>query len=125
MSIPKILVAEDDPISSKMIQKCLDGMNLVSIASSNGRRAWDVLIDNPDISLVITDIAMPDMDGKELIKAMKDNEKLRNIPIIIVSGVVGPNQISSIISLGASRFLPKPIDISMLKEYVILLLELD
>lgn len=125
MTSKKILVAEDDAIASKLIRKCLDSMQLVSIASSNGKRAWDVLVDNPDISLVITDIAMPDMDGRELIQAMKENEKLKNIPIIIVSGIIGPNQISTVLSLGASRFLPKPIDIGMLKEYVTLLLELE
>lgn len=124
MTLSKILIVEDDKIASKLMQKCLESMNLVSFVCSNGRRAWETLMDNHDISLVLTDIAMPDMDGRELIQGMKEDAKLKNIPIIAVSGVIGPNQISSIISLGADRFLPKPIDISVLKEYVTLLLKI-
>lgn len=118
----KILIVEDDSTTRRVICKCIEGMGLCAIQSSNGRRAWDVLLDNPDIALVITDMAMPDMNGKALITAMRAEEALAAIPIMVVSGVVGPNEIASVLELGASRFLSKPIEIALLKQYVELLI---
>ena len=123
MTPNKILIAEDDPIVSKMLWHCVSKMGFAPVVSSNGKRAWDVLCDNVDIALLITDMSMPEMSGKELIQAVRESDLLSNIPIIIVSGVVGPNEIADTLKLGASRFLPKPVDTKMLQNYISLLLE--
>ena len=118
----KILIAEDDPTSRRIILKCVEASGHFGIACSNGRRAWETLLDNPDISLLITDISMPDMDGRELIASVRASSDLKQLPIVIVSGVVGPNEIASLIEEGASRFLPKPLNVSYLADYLKILL---
>ena len=61
---------------------------------------------------------MPEVDGRQLIAFVRAEPKLKDLPVVIVSGVVGPHQIASLLQDGASRFLPKPIDANDIKGYV-------
>ena len=114
----KIVIAEDDIVCRTLMSKVVEKMGHSAIQCSNGKRAWEIVTDNTDVAMLITDIVMPDMDGKELVNAIRDNETMKNMPIIIVSGVVSYSEIRSILELGASRFMPKPINSDELKNYV-------
>jgi len=114
----KVLICDDDLITRKLLSRTVESLGHTAINASSGKKAWDILMDNSDISLLITDIAMPDLDGRELIKTIRGNESVAKLPIIIVSGVVGYNEIREILELGASRFMPKPLDLSELKKYI-------
>ncbi|MBP9838074.1 MAG: response regulator [Proteobacteria bacterium] len=119
MKINKIILAEDDPSTRLVIARGVESTGKYTvIESSNGARAWDVLNDNSGIKMLITDMQMPDMDGNELIAKIRSSKKFSKIPILVVSGVVGPNDIHKILEEGATRFLPKPINLKHLMEYV-------
>ena len=114
----KVLVVEDEEGVRWGIAKMLEAIGHVAIQSRNGYRALDVLEDNDDIELIVTDVSMPEMDGRQLIKTLRGREDTARIPIIIVSGAVGPKEIDDVLATGATAFLPKPVTIAALREYV-------
>ena len=114
----KILVVEDDVITRKMVTRAVEDLGFVAIQSCDGRQAWETLWENPDICLVITDMMMPDMDGRELIQIIRGNQQFSGLPIIIVSGVLTPKDVESLLKLPPCRFIGKPIDMQELKDTV-------
>ncbi len=113
-----ILIAEDDPVSAKILANTCKSLGHIPIVCSDGKRAFYVLEDNPDIPLLITDMVMPDMDGELLIRTLRSRDHFKDLPIIIVSGMVSVKEIKGILDLGASYFLPKPIPIEEIKQYI-------
>lgn len=114
----KIIIADDEQIICKTFQKAVESIGHCAIKCRNGQIAWDVVQDNPDAGLVITDYAMPEMDGKELLEKIKADHTLSHIPVLVVSGVLRPKDISDLLKIGAAEFMPKPVKIRDLKEFV-------
>ncbi len=114
----KILITDDDFITREIIAEIVESMGYVAIQSSNGLIALDVLFDNPDISLLIADMMMPRMDGRTLIQVLRRQEKFTKLPIIIISGIIAVHDVQDLLSIGASRFMPKPIEGKTLKDYI-------
>ena len=114
----KILVVEDEESSRLSIIKMLEVLGFSAIGCSDGKRALNTLMDNDDIALVITDVQMPEMDGRVLIEKIRADHKYCSVPIIIVSGVVGPKEIAANLMRGATAFLPKPVKLSDIREYL-------
>jgi CheY-like chemotaxis protein len=114
----KILVVEDDVITRKIITRGVEDLGYVAIQSCDGRQAWETLWENSDICLIITDMMMPDMDGRELIQIVRGNQQFSGIPIIIVSGVLTPKDVESLLKLPPCRFLGKPVIMKDLKETI-------
>ena len=111
----KILIAEDDAVTQKMVSSVVEDMGSVAIISPNGKHAYETLKVNEDISLLISDIMMPEMDGKQLIQTLRGDTGFKDLPIIIMSAVVGIKQIATLMDLEASMFQPKPLDMNELK----------
>lgn len=114
----RILIVEDDPVSRLLIERVVTVMGNSVIRASGGRLAWGIVKDNPDIDLIITDISMPDLDGREFVRLVRADKKIAHIPIIMISGVISLHEISHALELGASRFMAKPIKAEELKQYV-------
>lgn len=121
--IRKILIVEDDPQSRSMVAMAAESWGYVTIQTSDGQRGWEVLNDNPDVAMLILDIGLPGLDGRDFIARLRQEENFKNLPLIVVSGIVTLNEIEELLSLGASRFLAKPFSIAELKEYTDKLLE--
>ena len=119
----KILIAEDDPATRYILAKTVEKMGHIAIFSPNGRHAWETLQVNPDIRLLITDVMMPEMDGRQLIGVIRGNEDFRDLPVIIISAVIGPKAIHDLLQIGATFFLPKPLDYKEVIHYVARYLE--
>jgi two-component system chemotaxis response regulator CheY len=75
--------------------------------AATGREALDVL-DDQWLDLVLSDYNMPDMDGLEMLKAMKKNEMLKDIPVIMVTTEGSNQRIEKFIETGASAYIKKP-----------------
>ncbi len=114
----KIIIAEDDPISRVIISKAVESMGYVAIQTANGAHALELVESNPEVSLVITDISLPDLDGRDFVKTLRGKPETSTLPVMIISGVVSYAQIIEVLELGASRFLPKPIDIKEVKRLI-------
>ena len=112
MSIPygPILVVEDIPNVLELLDVTLRFKGYPVVCAKNGEEALE-LVAREHPALVITDILMPKMDGYTMVHKLRTDPRTRNIPIIFLSATyVTPEDKSFAMSLGAIRFLEKPID---------------
>lgn len=111
-----ILIAEDSPLLSKLITDCLHKSGYTNlIVNMNGQEAWDKLAEykaegtvREKVHCIITDIEMPLMDGHRLTKLVKEDDEMKNIPVIIFSSLVNDEMRRKGESLGADAQLTKP-----------------
>ena len=111
----KILIVDDEPFNIDYLEQELEELNYATFAASNGLEALNQ-VDERSPDLILSDIMMPVMDGFEVLKRIKDDPSLRDIPVIIISanndlkssGVKG-------IELGAEDYLPKPFEPTLLQ----------
>ena len=125
-----IVLAEDSVLLSTMIRESLRKAGFTNIKSfNNGKEAWDYLYSIrerehlfDEVSVIITDIEMPEMDGHRLTKLVKTDEKLKIIPLIIFSSLINEEMHLKGKQLGADEQLSKP-EIKHLVEVIDKLLE--
>jgi DNA-binding response OmpR family regulator len=103
----RILIVEDDKHISKLVKFNLEKADYECAIAGTGEKALEILNDRP-VDLIILDIMLPGMDGFGICRAIKEKEKLKNIPIIILTAkgeevdrVVG-------LELGADDYIVKP-----------------
>jgi len=107
----KILIVDDDFINRKLLQAFLRKYpELVreTVEAENGSEALSALRDNEGINLVLLDIIMPVLDGKEFLRIFRSESANSNIPVIVLT--TDDTQKSAIFEIGADDFLLKPID---------------
>ena len=104
-----ILVADDSPSIRKFVSFALTMKGFDIVPASDGMEALEKL-PAEKVNLVITDLNMPNLDGFELIKAIRNNDDYRDIPIIILSSLAGSEEIQRGMDCGANSYLIKPFD---------------
>ncbi|MGE4293821.1 MAG: response regulator [Desulfovibrio sp.] len=114
----RILIAEDDRISQRLARTLVESFGHAAFVSPNGKHAYEALKAENSFDLLLTDIMMPEMDGRQLIQTLRGDTQLKNLPVIIMSAVVGVSDISTLLELGASRFLAKPLIQEELQESI-------
>ena len=112
------LIVDDDPSIRLLLKQMVHNTDHQVIATSDGVRALHALEDNPDVSVIITDMQMPNMMGDELVKKVRENPKTQNMPIIMVSGFVKAHEVKDLMKMGVDRFVPKPIDKHQMLIYI-------
>jgi two-component response regulator (ARR-A family) len=75
----------------------------------SGKRALEVLSLDRSVHMIITDYCMPEMNGYELLKRVKESAELRGIPVVIMSSENSPARIRRCLEEGAEEFLIKPV----------------
>jgi CheY-like chemotaxis protein len=113
-----ILVVEDGPLSARVLEIRFQRAGLEVVTAENGRRALELLEESPDIELVISDVAMPEMDGLMLVEAMRARPELRDLPVILVSASADAESVKRAAALGVRQFLVKPVNGAELLERV-------
>lgn len=110
-----IVIAEDSALLAEMIKESLDKAGFTNLKFFvNGLEAFEYLDSIPQseinekVNLLITDIEMPQMDGHRLTKLVKENSKLKNIPVIIFSSLINEEMRMKGEALGADAQLSKP-----------------
>jgi len=104
-----ILVVDDIQENRNLLVQILKQYNIQSIEARDGKEALEVLNTNT-IDLVFMDIIMPNLNGYETIKIMKKNDKLKSIPIVVISANVFEEDKKKALDLGIDSFLAKPIN---------------
>lgn len=111
-----VLIAEDSALLNKLIVDSLNKAGYTNLRhTENGKEAWDYIQQcledgtlDEHVQCLITDIEMPIMDGHRLIKLIRDDSKLNNIPIIIFSSLINDEMRRKGEALGANAQLSKP-----------------
>ena len=107
-TIPTILVVDDDPMNRKVAQKLLNKKYLVETAAS-GKEAMEMLLSGgKHIDLILLDIHMPDEDGFDVIRKLKADSKLKDIPVIFLTADDDQNAETEGFKAGAMDFIRKP-----------------
>ncbi|CAN2050392.1 hypothetical protein GMMP13_970005 [Candidatus Magnetomoraceae bacterium gMMP-13] len=104
---PDILIVEDSPTQSLHLQDILEKNNYKVIIARNGLQAFEYLKKKLPM-LVISDIIMPKMNGYELCSLIKDDERFKNIPVILLTSLSNPEDVVKALECGADNFVTKP-----------------
>ena len=119
--LPKILVVEDNADVAEYIGSQFENSFFVLFAQ-NGKVALDMARENAP-KVIITDVMMPEMDGLSLCKAIRSDEKINHIPIIVVTAKITEDDKLALLQAGADAYITKPFNADELRMRVDKLLE--
>src|SRR5215212_8447037 len=111
----RMLVADDDPAILRLIATILEKENFTVVTARDGREAYKILQSDPNFTAAILDVVMPHISGTELVRYMKEEERLRRIPVMMMTAEQDPKLSSDSFSAGAVVFLPKPFTTAQLQ----------
>jgi sigma-B regulation protein RsbU (phosphoserine phosphatase) len=103
-----ILIAEDDPVSRRILEQTLVSWGYKVIVTGNGKEAWDVLMSDGAPSLAILDIMMPEMDGLEICQSVRRLRGPTPPYLILLTAMSGKDDVVNGIEAGANDYLTKP-----------------
>lgn len=104
-SLAKILIIDDN---SKLMEDALPMYGYEVQSAKDGLMGLKILDENPDFDLVLLDVVMPNLDGWETLKAIRQNDKLSKIPVIMLTSVSDANKQISGLKFGADDYVVKP-----------------
>ena len=111
---PTILVVDDMTTTLLLLHDLLKDTYEVKIAKS-GTKALEILESPNDIDLILLDIEMPDINGYDVCKRIKNNETIKNIPIIFITGRTSQEDEEHGLNLGAIDYITKPFNKAIVK----------
>jgi CheY-like chemotaxis protein len=115
----RLLVVDDSQINLTLAERVLQREGAEVTLKKNGQEAVDCLHDNPDaFDLVLMDIQMPVMDGLAATRAIREQLKLENLPVIALSAGVLAEEQQNARDAGVNDFLPKPMDLKQMAEMI-------
>jgi len=119
ITLPRILVVDDDNIMQMIISSMLEKIGYDVITARDGQEAYDILLaDGDSIDLILLDRIMPIMDGIELVIKLKQHEDLKPIPIVMQTGSTKPKEIKEGLDAGVFYYLTKPLKEEVLESVV-------
>jgi DNA-binding response OmpR family regulator len=112
-----ILVVDDNPVNRMVLTRALQEGGYTVATAEDGRQALELLGTDrsPSFDVVLLDILMPEQDGYQTLGAIKANQTLRHIPVIMISAVDELDSVIHCIELGATDYLPKPFKLALLR----------
>lgn len=113
--IGRALVVDDSSVNRLVLVRRLETLGLEVLQAENGMEALALLgARSSEVDVVLLDVMMPELDGYETLAAMKADEATRHIPVLITSSVEEQDSVVRCIELGATDYLTKPINPSIL-----------
>jgi class 3 adenylate cyclase len=109
-----VLIVEDDDIIRDLLCSLVRQMQLTALPARNGLEALEAL-EFQRFDLVLLDLAMPEFDGYDVLQRIKNDLRLRRVPVIVLSGMTDVDTAIRCIEMGADDFLTKPIQTTLLK----------
>ena len=109
----KVLIADDVPMNRKLLAEFLRKSNIIILEAEDGKQAVDTAIKETP-ALILMDIRMPVMSGKQAFKVLRENDLTKHIPVIAITASVMKEEKESLMNQGFNSFLQKPIKSSNL-----------
>jgi CheY-like chemotaxis protein len=106
----KVLIVDDDSRNIMALRSLLERYKINCIAAENGRRGIEMVLANPDIDLVLMDVMMPEMDGYETTRAIREHDQFKKLPIISLTAKAMQGDREKCLEAGASDYIAKPVD---------------
>ena len=108
-ALPILLVVDDTPANIHLLSGILKGRFKVKAATS-GEKALQIARKAPRPDMILLDVMMPEMDGYEVCRRLKEDPQTSGIPVIFVSGNVDDTERDTGLELGAADYVCKPVD---------------
>jgi len=106
----KVLIVDDDPRNTFALATVLEEKQMEVIAGNNGNEALELLDEHQNITIVLMDIMMPEMDGYEAMRQIRAQDRFRKLPIIALTAKAMKGDKAKCIEAGANDYLSKPVD---------------
>jgi HAMP domain-containing protein/CheY-like chemotaxis protein/signal transduction histidine kinase len=110
----KVLVVDDDVRNIFALSSVLERRGLSVLTAGTGREAIATLDSTPDVSIVLMDVMMPEMDGYETMQVIRQNARFRRLPIIALTAKAMKGDREKCLEAGASEYLAKPVNTEQL-----------
>lgn len=104
----RILVIDDETAIQDLIQSLLERFGYELVRALNVASAVQILRQKPLPDLVLLDMMLPDVDGLELLRQIRETKVFDNLPVIIISALADSDQIRKGLEMGADRYITKP-----------------
>jgi len=105
----RLIVADDSRLVRGIVQRTVSSIGFEAVHAGNGEEALNILdADGENINLMLLDWNMPVMNGIDVIKAMRSNDRFKKIPVLMVSTESEEDRIREAIGAGAQGYLAKP-----------------
>ena len=122
----RILLVDDDIIIRKIVKNMVDVIGADMLEAENGLLGLEELYNSSDpVDVIILDWIMPEMNGLEFLKAVKAEEKYKDIPVIMLTGVSDKDKMIEAIRAGAKQYITKPFNSEELLTKLVQCLGLD
>ena len=113
----KLLVVDDSSTMRRIIKNTLARLGYKDILEgADGLEGWAQMTSNPDIDMLITDWNMPEMNGLELVKKVRADDRFKDTPIIMVTTEGGKSEVITALKAGVNNYIVKPFTPQVLKE---------
>lgn len=109
-----VLIADDDIRNIFSLTKALEGLKMNVVTAVDGKDALQKLQEHPEIEIVLLDMMMPEMDGYETARRIREQEAFADLPVIAVTAKAMMGDREKCVAAGASDYITKPVDIDQL-----------
>ncbi|MFZ6029045.1 MAG: response regulator [Chloroflexota bacterium] len=106
----QILIVDDDARNAFALSKLLSEKGVKMHIAASAQKAFEILAHSPNISLILTDIMMPVMDGYEFIRTLRGQSSYQSLPIIALTAKAMKGDREKCLEAGANDYLSKPVD---------------
>ncbi|HEX6865348.1 MAG TPA: response regulator, partial [Thermoanaerobaculia bacterium] len=110
----KVLVVDDDVRNIFALTTVLENQDMEVVSATNGRQAIDLIKTTPDLSVVLMDIMMPEMDGYETMREIRKDSNFRTLPILALTAKAMKGDREKCLQAGASDYIAKPVNTDQL-----------
>jgi CheY-like chemotaxis protein len=110
----KVLVVDDDARNIFALTSLLENQDMVVVSATSGQSAIDLIQENSDLSIVLMDIMMPDMDGFETMREIRGKPEFRTLPIVALTAKAMKGDREKCLDAGASDYIAKPVNTDQL-----------
>jgi len=106
----KVVIVDDDARNIFALNSVLENHGMDVLTATNGRQAIDLIECTPDLSVVLMDIMMPEMDGYETMREIRRNPAYRTLPILALTAKAMKGDREKCLEAGASDYIAKPVN---------------
>ncbi|NKB56907.1 MAG: response regulator [Alphaproteobacteria bacterium] len=117
--VSTLLIVDDEAAIRDELTESLSKEGFDCLSANSGKEGINILRSNPDVSIILTDLQMPNHGGFEMIKAARsDQSEERQLEVIVITGHCTTEQAIRASDLGVLEFIPKPFDVDHILEVV-------
>jgi two-component system chemotaxis response regulator CheY len=121
---PNLLIVDDSTAIRKILLRVLNqtGLPLGQVWEAGDGQEALKLMEGNDVSLILSDINMPNMDGLELLRALRGSPQWHDVPVVMITTEGGQARVEEAVQLGATSYVRKPFNADLLRDKLATLL---